>query len=195
MKICNQTIHRCMSFILIPFALFALSATALAQDDPRKPSAQEIIEKLAPAQEEFQSKSFTTRSFNARGVTVEGRKAPAEETPSIDLDVNFEFNSAKLTADARIILDNLGRALSDPSLRDSHFMLAGHTDAKGGGAYNMALSKKRAQAVADYLIRQHGVESNRLKVKGFGSSRLLDTANPEKLANRRVQVVNLGKTQ
>lgn len=194
MKVCNL-IHRCMSLVLTLFALFTLLATAPAHGESRKPSAQEIVERLTPANEEFESRSFTPRSFGARGVTVEGRKTPAEETPSIDLDVNFEFNSAKLTADARIILDNLGRALSDKSLLGSHFMLAGHTDAKGGAAYNMALSRKRAQAVADYLIHQHGVESSRLNVKGFGSSKLLDTANPESVTNRRVQVVNLGKTQ
>ena len=171
-----------------------IAASAMAQDGTRNPTAQEIVERLTPAHEEFESRSFVpkTRSISAKGISVEGRKAPVEETPSIDLDVNFEYNSAQLTADARIMLDNLGRALIDPALKNSRFLLGGHTDAKGADAYNMLLSKKRAQAVADYLQKQHGVEAKRLKVEGYGRTRLLDPANPEAAINRRVQVANLG---
>lgn len=123
---------------------------------------------------------------------MEGRKVPVEESPSIDLDVNFEYKSAQLTADGRIMLDNLGRALNDPSLQKSHFLLAGHTDAVGGDAYNLALSRKRAQAVADYMSRQYGLESARFKVESFGRTKLFDPVNPDSAINRRVQVANLG---
>lgn len=168
---------------------------AQTADVSRKPSTREIVEQLTPASGEFQSRSFEpkTRSISAKGISVEGRKIPVEEKPSIDLDVNFEYASAQLTADARIILDNLGRALTDPALRNSHFLLAGHTDTSGGDAYNLALSKRRAQAVADYLTRQYGVEASHLKVEGYGRTKLLDPENPQSAINRRVQVANLGE--
>lgn len=185
------------SRIIIALITLLAGATAMAQTSggSRRPSAQEIVERLKPAPEEFQSRSFTpgTRSLEAKGVSVEGRRAPTEAQPSIDLDVNFEYASAQLTADARIILDNLGRALTDPALRNSHFLLAGHTDAKGTDEYNQALSMRRAQAVAGYLTKQYNVEANRLKVEGYGRSKLLDPANPLSAINRRVQVANLGE--
>lgn len=158
--------------------------------------------------------------INTRGIRVENRiptvqPAPAPDAPiaslpptapdsqtarvpppapSLDLEVNFEYASARLTPDARIVLDNLGQALNDPALRDSRMRIAGHTDAKGADAYNLNLSRQRAQSVAEYLSRQHGVDMKRLSVEGFGRTQLLDAANPESAVNRRVQVVNLGKS-
>ena len=95
--------------------------------------------------------------------------------------------------DARIVLDNLGQALNDPVLRGSRMRIAGHTDAKGSDSINLALSKQRAQSVADYLAKQHGVDAKRLDVAGFGRTQLADPANPESAINRRVQVVNIGE--
>ncbi len=180
---------------IIMLALFSLFTVTMAQaqEVTRRPSAQEIVERLTPPPETYHVRSIQPRSISAKGVTVEGRKTTVEDSPSIDLDVNFEYNSDKLTADARLMLDNLGSALTDPSLKDSHFLLAGHTDASGGDAYNLALSKRRAQAVADYLTSQYGVEAARLKVEGYGRNKLLDLANPNSAMNRRVQVVNLGQ--
>jgi outer membrane protein OmpA-like peptidoglycan-associated protein len=77
-------------------------------------------------------------------------------------------------------------------LRAARIRIGGHTDARGADAYNLALSRQRAQAVADYLARQHGVRPERLQVEGYGRQRLADPANPESVVNRRVEVVNLG---
>ena len=162
----------------------------------QNPSASEIIQKLTPPAE---AEGARTRSF--RGVVVEKAAKPADgstaeialKPPSIDLAINFEFASAKLTPDARIALDALGQALNDAALRESRFRVAGHTDAVGGDAANLALSKQRAQSVAEYLARQHNVAQARLTVEGFGRSQLLDAANPRNAMNRRVQIENLGQ--
>ena len=164
----------------------ALIVAPAAAQDPRVPSPVEIIRRLTQPQ-------ITPDDLRNNAVRVEGRRK-REQTPSasIDLAVNFEYASAKLTTDARIVLDNLGQALSDAALRDSRFGVSGHTDARGGDAYNLNLSRQRARSVAEYLLRQHGIDANRLVVEGFGRSRLLDPANPESAVNRRVQVTNLG---
>ncbi len=129
-----------------------------------------------------------TRAFQ-RGITVTG--APAEQPPgSINLYVNFAYNSADLTADARITLDRLGQALKDQRLSGFSFMIAGHTDAKGGADFNQKLSERRAETVRQYLIAQYAVDANLLTAKGFGKQQLLDPAHPEDGVNRRVQVVD-----
>jgi len=168
-------------------ALLVLAPAPAAAQDSRTPTAEEIIRKL------MQPK-LSPDDLKSNAVQIEGRRQRAEAAPgpSIDLAVNFEYASAQLTADARLVIDNLGQALADPALASSRFRIAGHTDARGGDAYNLALSRRRAQSVADYLTRQHHIDKQRLSVQGFGRSQLLDPANPASAFNRRVQITNLG---
>ena len=161
-------------------------APAIAQES-RMPTAEEIIRKLMQP-------TVSPEDLKSNAVQVEGRRQRTEPAlgPSIDLAVNFEYASAKLTPDARIVLDNLGQALSDAALRDSRFRIAGHTDARGSDAYNLTLSRQRARSVADYLVRQHRIDARRLGIEGYGRSQLLDPDNPASPVNRRVQITNLG---
>ncbi len=131
-----------------------------------------------------------TLSREFRGVTVTPGPAGTDAL-SVNLYVNFAYNSAELTADARIILDRLGYALVDDRLKDFSFMIEGHTDAKGSPSYNQNLSEQRAQAVQRYLIDNFGIAQSRLVARGFGKTRPLDPSHPEDGVNRRVQIVNL----
>ncbi|HMK70539.1 MAG TPA: OmpA family protein [Xanthobacteraceae bacterium] len=129
------------------------------------------------------------RGLVPRGVTVEG-VVSSEQSNSVNIYVNFAFNSAELTSDTRIILDQLGAALRDPKLGAFSFVIAGHTDAAGGAEFNQKLSERRADAVRNYLIAQFGIPAERLTAKGYGKSQLLDPEHPEDGVNRRVQVIN-----
>ena len=166
-------------------ALAAVPATSDAADPP--PSSEEIIKKLEPP------KTSPSRSLRPnRGVKVdEGPNSDAP--PSINLYINFEFNSDKLGTDAQISLRNLGLALKDPRLAKFRFLIAGHTDAVGDVAYNQTLSERRAKAVQDYLVFHYGIEAGRVKAVGYGKSQPLDKANPTSGVNRRVQIVNEGE--
>ena len=130
-----------------------------------------------------------TRSLK-RGITSSGGAAE-QGPPSVNLYVNFAYNSTDLASDARITLDRLGAALRDPRLEGFAFMIAGHTDAKGSAEYNQKLSERRAEAVKRYLVSQYGLAPERLSVAGYGKSQLLDPARPEDGVNRRVQVINI----
>ena len=123
------------------------------------------------------------------------RRAEAKEAPSIDLEIYFDYKSAEVTPKAVAVLDTLGRALSDARLADDSFLIAGHTDAKGGAAYNLELSQRRAQAVRQFLIANFKVDAERLVAKGYGLQRLKTPNDPLAAANRRVQIVNLSKDQ
>ena len=126
-----------------------------------------------------------------RGVIIDG-VVPSDQPNSVNIYINFAFNSADLTSDARITLDGLGTALRDAKLSGFTFVIAGHTDAKGGVAFNQKLSERRAEAVRNYLITQSGIPVERLTAKGYGKSQLLDPERPEDGVNRRVQVINTG---
>lgn len=101
--------------------------------------------------------------------------------------VNFAFNSADLTATAKTNLD----AVADVFIEfpDTDLLIEGHTDSVGNADYNMALSQRRAQAVADYL-KSKGVAAGRFTVKALGETKpRFDNATAEGQAkNRRVEV-------
>jgi len=114
-----------------------------------------------------------------------------KDKPKIDLEINFDYNSADISAKSLPSVQALGRALSNPDLRGSTFVVAGHTDAAGGESYNQDLSERRADSIKKYLVDKYGIAGSDLVTVGYGKSKLKDPANPMAEANRRVQVVNM----
>ena len=72
--------------------------------------------------------------------------------------------------------------------------ISGHTDSKGSDAYNVDLSKRRAEAVVNYLIK-NGIEPQRLQSKGYGESIPVASNETEegRQLNRRVEFKVLEK--
>jgi len=110
--------------------------------------------------------------------------------PNIDLEINFDFNSAAISRGSVTAVQHLGEALSDPQLKGSTFVVAGHTDGVGSDAFNQDLSERRADTIKQYLVEKYHIAASDLVTVGYGKTRLKDTANPADAANRRVQVVN-----
>ena len=101
--------------------------------------------------------------------------------------VNFEFDQARLTANAKTILDGVADALlAAPAVR---FEIGGHTDAKGSDDYNQRLSERRAKSVVQYLGGK-GIAADRMTAAGYGESRpIADNDSDEgREANRRVEL-------
>ncbi|MEQ1439720.1 OmpA family protein [Fontimonas sp. SYSU GA230001] len=108
------------------------------------------------------------------------------QTVTVLKSVHFEFASAKLTRDARVVLDRVAIGLrSQPDLR---LEIIGNTDAQGSDAYNQQLSLARAASVRNYLI-DRGIPGNRLEAVGHGKRNPIadnDTEEGRGL-NRRVE--------
>lgn len=133
------------------------------------------------------------RGRASRSLTAVEREeiaAIAKEKPNIDLEINFDYNSANVSAKSLPAVQALGKALSNPDLKGSTFIVAGHTDGIGSEAYNQDLSERRADSIRRHLVK-FGVAGSDLVTVGYGKSKLKDTANPRAQANRRVQVVNM----
>lgn len=106
-------------------------------------------------------------------------------------NVNFELNSAKLTASSVATLDGAAATLN--KFTDINAEVAGHTDATGSDSYNMSLSDKRAKSVKDYLISK-GVSAARLSSKGYGETQpIADNSNKQGRAMNRRVVLNVIK--
>jgi outer membrane protein OmpA-like peptidoglycan-associated protein len=116
----------------------------------------------------------------------------ANSKPKIDLEINFEYNSAVIGSKAMPQVTELGKALTSEDLKGRTFILAGFTDAKGSETYNQGLSERRADAVKQFLTEKYGIEAGNLVTVGYGLKQLKDPANPFAAENRRVQVVNAG---
>jgi outer membrane protein OmpA-like peptidoglycan-associated protein len=119
----------------------------------------------------------------------------ATEKPSIDLEITFDYNSANLSQKAKPAVEALGKALINPDLKGTTFVLAGHTDAKGGDSYNQDLSERRADSLKKYLIEKYGIAAADLVTVGYGKTKLKNAANPYADENRRVQIVNMASSK
>jgi len=117
--------------------------------------------------------------------------ALANDKPSTDVIINFEYNSNKLGPTAISAAEVVGNALLNPQLMGGTFVVAGHTDAKGNDAYNQYLSERRAEAVKNYLIEHFNIPAANLVAVGYGKTRLKNMDNPLAPENRRVQIVNV----
>jgi outer membrane protein OmpA-like peptidoglycan-associated protein len=114
----------------------------------------------------------------------------AKKRPSIDLEVNFDYNSDNIGSKAMPQVSALGQALASPDLKGGTFIVAGHTDAKGSDTYNQGLSERRAEAVKRFLAEKYGIDASNLVTVGYGKAQLKNPSGPFASENRRVQVIN-----
>ena len=109
--------------------------------------------------------------------------------------VNFKFNSDKLDSDAKQQLDRMASGQG----RYKRFFVAveGFTDSTGSADYNNALSRRRADAVVQYLVAQHNIPVYRIHTVGLGKEKPVDDAKNRtaRAKNRRVEVTRFSADQ
>jgi OOP family OmpA-OmpF porin len=135
------------------------------------------------------STTVAAPSVNVEVAAVE-QAAPPEDL-SIAIRIQFEHDSARLSDEARQVLDRVAGVLQDQLMQDKVVEIEGHADASGADRYNLGLSEQRARAVRAYLVEQHGVAPARLPYLGKGESEPFDASDPYNGINRRVEFHNL----
>lgn len=172
------------------------------------PSAESVIEEFKTTPPEAvngeSSDESAASGFKARGLKKIGMghakgKPDVSRTPAqhaqvekaISLEILFDYNSATLTSEAKLQLVPVGGAMASPELKGLHYRIEGHTDAVGGDDFNIDLSRRRAEAVKEFLISQYGLAGNDIEIVGKGKNDLADKNNPASEANRRVRIVRL----
>ena len=178
--------------------VLALSFPVLADDIGMlrgKPSRDQIIQALSGGDRRDEA----SPRIRTRGLAIGNAAAVQESAPpareasgprALDLEIQFDYNSHKLTQDGVEVLDQLGQALQSDELRSARrIVLEGHTDAKGSASYNRLLSLRRAQSVRQYLASTYKIPGSKMKTIGKGSTDLADQDHPEDGINRRVRVI------
>lgn len=112
-----------------------------------------------------------------------------EQAQTIRLDVQFASNSSVVDQQYYANIEEVAAFLN--KYPETTIAIEGHTDNTGAASYNLALSQKRAQAVADVLINELNIDASRVSATGYGEEKPLfdnDTAANRK-ENRRVVTV------
>ncbi|MBI5133069.1 MAG: OmpA family protein [Rhodopseudomonas palustris] len=164
---------------------------ALAPKKPLTRSLSASRPAADPAERQFVDtlRNRTTRSLSSG--EREQIATIAKDKPNIDLEITFDYNSANISRKAEPAVEALGKALSNPDLKGSTFVVAGHTDSVGGETYNQDLSERRADTIKRTLIEKYGIAGSDLVTVGYGKTKPKNPANPADASNRRVQVVNM----
>lgn len=112
---------------------------------------------------------------------------PAAEPVRVELDVLFDFDSARVREESYAEIQNVTDFMKQ--YPDTSTVVEGHTDAIGTDAYNQRLSERRADSVRDVMVQQYGIDGDRIRTVGYGESRPIADNSTEagRQLNRRVE--------
>ncbi|HTU11477.1 MAG TPA: OmpA family protein [Allosphingosinicella sp.] len=156
------------------FAISTNNPPRSTANRPRRPATGTTNRQAATAPRRF---AIATQPAGARNQRV-------------NLSLTFPTGSATLTPAGAAQARSFGQALMMPQLANMRFRIEGHTDAVGSRASNVALSQRRAQSVANYLVAM-GVPRSRIEVRGYGPDRPLAGTSRTSPQNRRVEAVRV----
>jgi CHAT domain-containing protein/outer membrane protein OmpA-like peptidoglycan-associated protein/Flp pilus assembly protein TadD len=128
-------------------------------------------------------KAATTRGG---GVTV---------APRVSTKILFDMSSAQISKESRKQMEEILAALKSQELNNAQIRIEGHTDSIGDSRYNLKLSRRRAEAVYQYL-KKGGIKENLLSFTGKGDTEpVADNATEKgRKQNRRVDFVRALET-
>jgi OOP family OmpA-OmpF porin len=102
--------------------------------------------------------------------------------------INFKFNSDKLASEAKQSLDQM--VANENRYKRFFVAVEGFTDQVGNDDYNAALSRRRADAVVEYLVAEHSIPIYRIHMVGLGKMKPVEEGKTRaaNAKNRRVEV-------
>lgn len=177
---------RCLCVLFLVFWSGSLNAEMKVYKYGEIPDVKELQKLLlqgkAAGNGTGKSRLGSSKRFTIAAATEQKASVKRSE---ISLPILFENNSYELRNDqnTRQILENIAQALQNQNVK---LIIEGHTDAVGSKAYNIILSKQRAAAVKDYLLKS-GIKESHLMTRGMGYETPLPGTDPVDAINRRVQ--------
>lgn len=138
--------------------------------------------KPAPPKEDINFPKTTPEEVKSR---------PAVMTRPVN--IYFGSGSSDLDPNAKQVLDSV--ALTAQTYSGAYIRIEGNTDSKGSAATNTALSKRRAEAVVNYLVGKYGFNRNRFVAKGNGPNKPVadNSTDAGRARNRRTDVLVVPK--
>ncbi len=133
------------------------------------------------------------RLFAGVRYNPEDHSVPAavrEKAPDLNVEIFFRFNQSRINVDQKSRLDELVTFLANSP--DMRAYIYGYTDSIGPRRYNRHLSRRRANAIAQYLVRM-GILPDRLRIEGMGEEKpaYTNATREGRAHNRRVDIRNM----
>ena len=136
----------------------------------RKVSNSDVIESLMNNSEEVKGKqdAETSKTFSAPTKEIENKDVISDKK----LTIEYATNSDVLDNDAKSLIDREFVSIAK-QFAGARVKIVGNTDNTGNATYNVELSKRRAQSVANYLIKVYNFDPNRFIIIGNGSKKAI----------------------
>ncbi len=140
-----------------------------------------------PANTPVRHNGCPLKEYPSSAAMTEPEPEEAAEPVRVELDVKFDFDKSVVKEDSQADIKSLADFMKQ--YPQTSTTVEGHTDSVGTDAYNQGLSERRANAVREVLVKQHGIDANRISAVGYGESRpVADNATDAGRAiNRRVE--------
>ncbi|HWF09072.1 MAG TPA: OmpA family protein [Bryobacteraceae bacterium] len=170
-------------------ALSATNERALSADNHAGQAMTRADDASRKADQANQGVSDVRNALASTVANLDDYKQVAETT------VNFKFNSDKLTSDGKMALDQM--VMDQNHYKRFFIAVEGFTDKTGSAEYNTALSRRRADAVVEYLVAQHNIPIYRVHMIGLGEQKPVEDARSRaaNAKNRRVEVTMFSADQ
>lgn len=170
-------------------ALSATNERALSADNHAGQAMSRADDAARSADQANRGVSDVRAALASTIANLDDYKQVAETT------VNFKFNSDKLTSDGKMSLDQM--VMDQNHYKRFFVAVEGFTDKTGAANYNEALSRRRADAVVEYLVAQHNIPIYRIHMVGLGDQKPVEDARSRaaNAKNRRVEVTMFSADQ
>lgn len=139
---------------------------------------------------------FTVIDLGGKTVDLQVKETATEIRIELAADVLFDFDKSTIKPEAASALHTVAEIINDKG-KGRSVRIDGHTDSKGGDAYNQKLSERRAASVKQWLAEMEGLNAAKMSTQGFGAKRPVapnvkpdGSDDPEgRQKNRRVEIV------
>lgn len=136
------------------------------------------------------------QDLQAKAQDLQVQETATEIRIALSADVLFDFDKSNIRPDAASALHSVAEIIRDRG-KGRNVRVEGHTDGKGGAAYNQRLSEQRANSVKQWLAQKEGVAPSTMTTRGFGMTKPVapnskpdGSDDPEgRQKNRRVEIV------
>jgi len=190
--------HIVLFQVLVVFLICSDLSAARAQNDPQAAIAKKQAD-LERQRIELEKKSIELqqKELDLEKARQEFQAQQSGRSLSMNLsgDLLFDYDKAALKPEAELALKKVAIVLSQ--FPESQVTVEGYSDAKGATSVNMQVSRERAQAVKEWLVKNGGVAASNISTRGFGehypvalNTNADGTDNPlGRALNRRVSII------
>jgi len=166
------------------------TTSTTAEEEAQRKAEEEARQRELEKQKAIEEETLEAESVKEAGLSeeMEAERKMTERTVFENVDIEFEFDSIRLSSEAQEILRKKAQWLkANPG---ATVTIEGHCDNRGTNEYNLALGDRRAHSAKVFLI-DLGIPESRLQTISFGEERPLEAIENEEAwaKNRRAHFV------